>query len=430
MNDRRKILDKLKNDRYSVNNNKSQELLFTFHVDPEENLKKLCKITALRSFDKGIKNFKIGLYLSAFEDKNSHLFFREAKKQFEKTDSFESEQFLQFLSTEKVNENIYLKGSSHSETNETFESFRKNKNLDQILFEFDTIRKEVLFNNYTSLKSILRIFKIIREETISKFKENLKKYKIGFNIIENSQRKEIMELKDSLKNKKKYKIAKKIRHFLKENKIDLFDKKEKINRSLIAAKKVDIEEDYQNVMNVVESYKQRPEKMTKLMRMTLIKTVEKFNKHLIDIAEVGKQFSIIEDLENTHYEQELAVYYIEVENRYEKKHEILKDEYKGLLNFRKIYFESIRRNQFASLFGKDFVKIFSTKEENYSENILWKSYVKMKICEQDYKDFVGIKNSFESIRKKMIRIENKTKRMFEYPEDIFQEIENIQYNVN
>jgi len=430
MSETARIIEKLKNDRYSINDNKSPELLFTFNVDPEENLKKLIKITAIRSIDKGIKYFKIGLYLSAFEDKNAYPFFREAKKYFDKADNFEAEQFLTFINSEKIDINVYLKGSSHTDDNDSFESYRKERSLEVILEDFEIIRKEVLFNNYTSLKNILRIYNLVQKETISIFKANLKKYKIAFNIIENSKRKELIELKDSLKSKMRSEINKKSRRFMKDNAMEFFSRKDKINKSLITKKKNDVEKNYQSIMNVVESHKRSQENLSKLEKMKLIKTIEKHNNELISIGELDKQYDIIENIEKNNYENELAAYEKELETKYEKKHETLKDENKALLNFRRIFFESIRQNQFGTLFGKDYVKIFSAKEDNYSSTLLWTFYTRIKICEQDYKDFEGIRNAFDSMRKKLIRIDAKTKRMFESPDEIFKEIENIQNNVN
>lgn len=170
-----KVYEQIKHFNYSVNENKSEELLFTFNVDPEENLRRLTKIPTLRCIDKGIKFFKIGLYLSLFEDMHAYLFFREAKKYFDKVDSYESEEFLSFINNEDIKTDHYLMGVSHSEENEEFEIIKKERDLETILNAFNSIRQQVLHNNYTGLKSILRIYKLIERETISKFKKKPEK---------------------------------------------------------------------------------------------------------------------------------------------------------------------------------------------------------------------------------------------------------------
>ncbi|MBN2279847.1 MAG: hypothetical protein JXQ65_04635 [Candidatus Marinimicrobia bacterium] len=425
-----KILERIKNDRYSVNNNKSQELLFTFFVDPEDNLKKLSRIPVIRSFEKGLKFFKIGLYLCAFEDYNAYYFFREARQNFEKADSVEGDEFLSYMDSEKIDENLYLLGSGHPDSNDSFENFKKERTLEGIIATFDIIQKEVLYNNYTSLKSVLRIYKMIEQETISRFKDNLKKYQVAFTIVENSKRKEIIELKDSLKSKRKDNIARKIHKYIDENNLEYFNKKDLVLKSTLESKKDEIITNYRKVMDVIETHKNSQETLSKLDKMKLIKSVEKHNNDLITIGELIEYYDRIEDIENHQYENELAVYMKEIDEKNEKKHEALKDEYKAQLNFRRIFFESIRRNRFGTLFGKDFVRVFSIKEDNYSESILWDFFMKLNICEQDYNDFQGIRNAFEGMRKKLKRIDNKTTRIFEHPDEIFIEIENIENNVN
>lgn len=225
-------------------------------------------------------------------------------------------------------------------------------------------------------------------------------------------------------------MNKKVRQFMRQNNMNFFDRRDKINTKLIANKKEEIEKNYQSVMNVVESHKRAQEKINRMEKMRLIRTIEKYNCELIAIDELSKQYDLIEEIEKNNYERELEAYLQELEKKYDEKHETLRDENKALLNFRRIFFENIRSNQVATLFSKDLVRIFSTKGDNYIASLLWNSFIKIKICEQDFKDFEAIRNAFESMRKKLIRIDNKSKRIFENPDEIFIEIENIENNVH
>ncbi len=423
------ILTDIKNNLYSIDNQKSRELLFTYSFEPDQNLRKLAKITALRIHEKGIKYLKIGLYLSAFEDENAYYFFREARKIFDNIETDEAEQIYKFISSEDVETAIFLLGTDHDDHKETFEAFRKSKEFSEIYANYEKIRKQVLQKNYTSYKSITRLIKIIQDETINSFKENLKNYKIGYSIIENNKRKELVELKEKLKQAKISTINSRLHRFLTKNEIDIFASDEMIDKSIIESKKFAVRESYQNLLKVVEAQKKSGEEIPVQTKKRLAETVQRYNDQLIDINKIEREYKTVASAEDTAYDRNLIAQTKELENVFENKHKELKTEHKANLNFRRAFFETIRTNQIATLFGKGLVRVFATRRDSYNESILWSAFARMEIQEQDYKDCPGIRNCFQLMKKKIMTIDNKTNRMFEHPEHIYQEIEAIQNNV-
>jgi len=424
------ILADIKNEVYSIDNQKSRELLFTYSFEPDHNLRRLAKITALRIHEKGIKYFKIGLYLSAFEDENAYYFFHEARKIFDNIDTEEAEQIYKFISNEDVETAIFLKGTNHDNHKETFEAFRKAKEFSEIYTNFEKIRNQILHTNYTSYKSITRLIKIIEDESINNFKENLKNYKIGYSILENNKRKELVGLKEELKQVKISNINQRLHDFLTKNEIGIFAANELIDKSIIETKRIAIRESYQNVLKLIEVQKKSGEEVSTQTRKRLAETIHRYNDQLIDINKLEREYKTVASAENTTYDRNLIAQTKALEKEFEEKHKELKKEHKANLNFRRTFFECIRANQIASFFGKGMVRVFATRRDNYNESILWTAFGQMEIQEQDYKDCPGIRNCFRIMKKKIIAIDNKTNRMFEHPEHIYQEIEAIQNNAN
>lgn len=428
MEDFKEVYEDIRNEQYSISDHKSQELLFTHNVDPEDNLKKLSRLTTLRTIDKGIKFLKIGLYLAVFEDLNAFLFFYEAQKIFKKINNSESEEFLNFINNENLNSEIYLKGTDHEGCKEIFETFKKSKDLNEIIENYNTIRDEILFSNYLSGKSVRRIIKIIEEESIRKFKSNLKNYKVQYNFLENKKKNELIDLKERLRQQRKDNLNKRVKEFLKENRIDIFPNFSKINKSTITSKKAAIEGNYQNIMASIED--QKKEKIAAMAKKVLLQTIAKCNDQLKKIIAVEENYTSFENIENINFERDMISETKEIDIKYEELHNKLKDEFRGILNYKRILFETIRKTQNATLFGKDMVRIFSAKGDRYSDFEMWNGFMQMEIIEQDYEDYPVIRNNFNAMKKKAVMIVKKSLRMFEHPDQIFEEIERIENNIN
>ncbi len=423
------LLDQFKNKTYSVNNAKSDELLFTYDVDPEGKLKKLSKISTFMTVDEGLKYFKIGLYLSAFEDENAFVFFREAKKRFSNINDGRAEFFLNYINSDSVNEEILLMGINHKKSDEYFEKFRKSKDYDEILKYFDLIRQEILGRNYTTYKSIARIIKHIQDQSIEEFKDHLKKFKIGHKVIERKRRNEFVELKSRLKAEQIMTVSEKLRACMKKEYLDFFVDRKMITAETILSIKNNLKEKQSDLLALVEQSRKNTGKISAPMKEKVIGTITKNHQQLQELEKIEQKFKSLQRLESISYDRKYIAAEKEINKKYEEKHKELRDEHRGGLNFRRIFYETIRKLQYASMFGKDVVRIFSTKRETYSEITLWQAFEKMYIGEQDYTDWSSIKNYFEGMKKKIFDINRKANAVFEKPDQIYREIDDVVNNV-